>query len=61
MSNNNWHTPLILPKQSGYYVVKHFDKEASGMCTESFYYDMKTGWDIPTKYTVSLWKEKSEE
>jgi len=61
MDSDNWHTLLILPKKSGYYKVKYFVRDAGGMCTESFYYDEKEGWDIPTKYTVSLWKKESEE
>ena len=60
MNNDNWYTLLILPPKSGYYTVKYFEVEAGGMCTQSFYYDEKTGWDIPTKYTVSLWREKNE-
>ena len=61
MDNENWHTLLILPKKSGYYKVKYFDKDAEGMCTESFYYDTKIGWDIPLKITISLWCKESEE
>ena len=61
MVDNNWHTLLILPKKSGYYKVKYFERGAGGMCTESFYYDTKTGWDVPTKYIISLWREESSE
>ena len=55
MENENWHTLLILPKKSGYYKVKYFDQESGDEFTKSIYYDVKTGWDLSLKYTISLW------
>jgi hypothetical protein len=61
MESEKWHTLLILPKKSGYYKVKYFNKKASGTFIETVYYDVKTGWDLSLKYTISLWKEIEEE
>ena len=60
MENENWHTLLILPKKSGYYKVKYFDQESGDAFIKSVYYDVKTGWNLPLKYTISLWQESDK-
>ena len=60
MDNENWNTLLIIPRKSGYYKVKYFDQESGDAFTKSVYYDVKTGWDLSLKYTISLWKKESE-